>query len=91
MLFQAPFFVLAGTPLVKNLDNQEYLKILLNGKASLEELFAQLEMSSAGLFATQQSDVERILPGYQKLKKEACLPDQIMQLLSVAEFSPKSN
>jgi len=35
--------MLADTPLVKNLKNPEYLKILLNGQPSLEALFAQIE------------------------------------------------
>lgn len=34
--------MLADTPLVKNLHNPEYIKILLDGKKNLEELFAQL-------------------------------------------------
>ena len=34
--------MLADTPLIKNLDNPDYMKILLDGKASLEELFAEL-------------------------------------------------
>lgn len=29
-------------PLVKNLDNPDYMNILLDGKANLEELFAEL-------------------------------------------------
>lgn len=35
--------MLADTPLVKNLQNPEYLKILLNGQPTLEALFAQIE------------------------------------------------
>jgi hypothetical protein len=35
--------MLADTPLVKNLKNPEYLKILLNGQPTLEALFAQIE------------------------------------------------
>ena len=34
--------MLADTPLVKNPDNPRYMKILLDGKANLEELFAEL-------------------------------------------------
>lgn len=34
--------MLADTPLVKNLDNPDYMKILLDGKENLEELFAEL-------------------------------------------------
>jgi hypothetical protein len=35
--------MLADTPLVKNLKNPEYLKILLNDQPTLEALFAQIE------------------------------------------------
>lgn len=34
--------ILADTPLVKNLEKREYVNILLNGKATLEELFADI-------------------------------------------------
>ena len=39
--------MLADTPLVKNLQNPEYLKILLNGQPNLEALFAQIEPAAA--------------------------------------------
>jgi len=35
--------ILADTPLVKNLENPEYMKILLNGKTNLEERFAEID------------------------------------------------
>ena len=35
--------ILADTPLVKNLENREYMDILLDGKSSLEELFADID------------------------------------------------
>ena len=35
--------MLADTPLVKNLENKEYMEIILNGKKSLEERFAEME------------------------------------------------
>lgn len=38
--------MLADTPLVKNLENPEYLKILLNGQPSLEACFAQIDAQS---------------------------------------------
>jgi hypothetical protein len=37
--------MLANTPLVKNLQNPEYMKLLLNGKTSLEELFAEIDVN----------------------------------------------
>jgi hypothetical protein len=41
--FQA---MLADTPLVKNLENEAYMKILLNGKPSLEARFAEIDIAS---------------------------------------------
>ncbi len=35
--------MLAETPMVKNLNNPEYLKIILNGKDSLAELFSEID------------------------------------------------
>jgi hypothetical protein len=35
--------MLADTPLVKNIEKEEYLKIMLNGKATLEERFAEID------------------------------------------------
>ncbi len=34
--------IIADTPLVKNLDNPEYLNLICNGKESLEEAFAEI-------------------------------------------------
>ena len=53
--------LLADTPLVKNLENREYMDIILNGKNSLEELFA---------------DIDNTLVR-KELKKAKCSPDKI--------------
>ena len=34
--------IIADTPLVKNLDNPEYMNLILSGKESLEEAFAEI-------------------------------------------------
>jgi transposase-like protein len=36
--------MLADTPLVKNLENKDYLSILLDGRNSLQELFAEIDV-----------------------------------------------
>ena len=36
-------FILADTPLVKNLDNAEYLEIILDGSSTLEECFEKID------------------------------------------------
>ena len=36
--------MIAQTPLIKNLDNPQYMAIILNGKASLAERFADIDI-----------------------------------------------
>jgi hypothetical protein len=36
--------MMAQTPLVKNLDNLQYMEIILNGKASLAQRFAEIDI-----------------------------------------------
>lgn len=72
--------MLSDTPLIKNLDNSKYMDILLDGKANLEELFA--EIGNISLEDTDESkiDTDRILPGFRTLSKEPNLPDQVVRL-----------
>jgi len=74
--------ILSDTPLIKNLDNPKYMKILLNGKNRLEELFAELEKHSCFNELEPVSDVDRILPGFRKLIKIQALPDLITRLVA---------
>ncbi len=76
--------MLADTPLVKNLDNTEYMKILLNGKERLEELFAELESAPEIEVLQSEPDANGILPGFRKLIQEEALPDQVTQLFLMA-------
>lgn len=80
--------MLADTPLVKNLDNQDYMKIILGGKADLEELFAEQDTT-----VTQENSKkigqERILPGVRPLLKLVDLPGRIIR--SFSDRSGKSN
>lgn len=72
--------MLADTPLVKNLDQPKYMKILLNGKGSLEELFAELgSINYNGLQSNHSS--ERILPGFKKMIKMGALPEKIQLMM----------
>ena len=75
--------VLADTPLVKNLDNQEYIKILLNGKATLEELFAEIA-AYVPTFKEDNNELEtgRVLPGFRKLINLKNLPVQVANLFA---------
>ncbi len=72
--------MLADTPLVKNLDNPEYVKILLNGKADLEELFAEIASMPETTADESETDTDRILPGFKTLIKMSTLPNQVARL-----------
>ena len=65
--------ILAETPLVRNLQNPHYLNILLNGKPSLEAVFAEIEIDTLRqAFRESQIDPERIP---SKLKPIIAMPD----------------
>ena len=83
--------MLADTPLVKNLDNNEYMKILLDGKNNLEELFADLGVEETEKSAVSLVEVDCILPGFRKLITQANLPERIDNILLQTDFSAKSN
>jgi hypothetical protein len=68
--------MLADTPLIKNLENPEYMNLLLNGKKNLEEVFSELEMKGLELISSA-SNTDRVLPGFRKLIKMENLPEKI--------------
>jgi hypothetical protein len=74
---------LADTPLVQNLNNSEYMKIILNGCSNLEERFSQIdahlvqeEMENA------KSNNEKILPVIKKIIRDSGLTMKIAALFS---------
>lgn len=74
--------MLADTPLVKNLENPDYMKILLDGKANLEEFFADLSVELNKNGNGSEVDTDRILPGYRNLIKLPTLPEKVVCILS---------
>jgi len=56
--------MLADTPLVKNLDNHDYMELLLDGKENLEELFAELDEIDMEETDGLGAETERILAGF---------------------------
>ena len=72
--------MLVDTPLVKNLDNPDYMAVLLNGKADLEELFAHMDPISFASEIESQSGVDRVLPGFRKIIRLPALPEYFMDL-----------
>jgi hypothetical protein len=72
--------MLVDTPLVKSLDNPDYMAILLNGKADLEELFANMDPIFVPSEIELQSGVDCVLPGFRKIIKLPALPEYFMGL-----------
>lgn len=73
--------MLADTPLVKNLDNEEYLKIILNGKAILEERFAEIDAKTVREdLRKSQENSEKIPPKIKSIIKRRELPQMLVQL-----------
>ena len=83
--------MLADTPLVKNLDNPDYMEILLNGKANLQALFAEIGIMSPAGIAESQDEVDRILPGFRTLINLPTLPQQVVRLFTKPVHTTKSN
>lgn len=83
--------MLADTPLVKNLDNPHYMKILLDGKANLEELFAELGATHLAGTDGLHANTDRILPGFRALINLPTLPDQVLRSLTKKGKFVKSN
>jgi hypothetical protein len=83
--------MLANTPLVKNLENPEYMKILLNGKECLEQLFAELETTFCTDASKLNQNPDQILPGFSKLLRIEALPERVIQLAMNGRVSGKSN
>lgn len=83
--------MLTDTPLVKNLDNPGYMKVLLDGKENLEQLFA--ELGAAGLAGADRlnADTEHILPGFRALMKLPALPDKLIRSLGNHPKMAQSN
>jgi len=80
--------MLANTPLVKNIQNDEYMKILLNGKSGLEELFAGIDASEVRKeLKVSQGNIERIPAKLKKLTDKSDYPEMLKNYF----FELKSN
>ena len=73
--------ILADTPLVSNLKNEEYLKLILNGCETLEERFSLIDANQVReqLQRAQESS-ERISPEMKTVVKQDNLPKKIAVL-----------
>ena len=73
--------MLADTPLVKNLENEEYFKIILNGHSNLEELFSEMDAESVREeLRNSQKYSERIPSKIRQIMKKTDLPQIVMAI-----------
>jgi hypothetical protein len=78
--------MLADTPLIKNLDNPDYMALLLRDKANLEELFSSMDPISLSTEIELQSGADRVLPGFRKIIKLQALPEHLIRMTSNDNF-----
>jgi hypothetical protein len=73
--------MLSATPLVQNLGNQDYLRLILGGASSLEERFAQIDVSEIRkVLAIESESVQTVHPKIKKLVKDPGLPKRLLKL-----------
>ena len=84
--------ILAETPLVRNLENPTYMEIMLDGKPSIEEVFAETEIETLREAFREAQDVPEKIPA--KLKPLIAMPDfpaKLVNMLEKAVAGPESN
>ena len=75
--------MIANTPLVKNMNNPEYMSIILDGKATLEERFAEIDvqMVRKELAGLQRSSI-RVPREIKKIIRMPQLPQALVALFT---------
>ena len=72
----------AQTPLVKNLDNPQYMEIILNGKATLAERFAEIDIVQVRkLFAEEQQVTQKFPKRMAEVFKITHFPKRLGMIL----------
>lgn len=75
--------MLADTPLVKNLDNPEYVAIILDGCKTLEERFEKIDSALVlEKMKMEQKKQQRISPEMKKIIQRSDLPERLTELLA---------
>jgi hypothetical protein len=73
--------ILADTPLVRNLEKEQYCKTILNGCSSLAERFSQIDDKIVREQLKQaEKNQEKMLPELKKIIKKADLPQKISEI-----------
>jgi len=83
--------MLADTPLVKNMDNPEYMDMLLGDKANLEELFFEVDRIQTDKDEKAVTKNDRILPGFKAIINMPSLPEYMVNVSSRSQNAVKSN
>ena len=77
--------MLADTPLVKNLSNPEYVKIILNGHDTLEERFAEIDEKLVRQVMKRSEDHQGISARMKKVLRKPNLPSLLAKMSKAAE------
>lgn len=84
--------MLADTPLAKNLENYQYMKLLLDGNATLEELFANIDARTVRKqLLDAQKNPEKIPAKVKKIIAMPQLPHIITNIFHRGTPASKSN
>ena len=77
--------ILAETPLVRNLKNPAYMKILLNGKTSIENVFAKIDIDTfRSVFKNAQNFPEKVPRKLNMLAEMSDFPEKLVEILEKA-------
>ncbi len=77
--------MLAETPLVKNLQNPAYLALLLDGNATIEEVFADIEIATVRQETRRlQRDSDPIPSTIHRLVEKLDYPEKLLAMLKTA-------
>ena len=77
--------ILAETPLVRNLENPAYMKILLNGRASLEAVFAEIDVDTfRAAFREARNLPEKIPAKLKTLAEMVDFPEKLVKMVEKA-------
>ena len=75
--------ILSDTPLIRNLESEEYYRIILDGCFSLEERFSLIEAKQVMVkLKEEKCSQERIAPDIKRIIKQPDLPEKILTLLA---------
>jgi len=75
--------ILTDTPLIKNLDNLEYMEAILDGDDNLEERFEKIDANMvAEKLKAEQKSHGKISPEMKKIIQRPDLPNELISLLA---------